>query len=525
MLSRVILIVLLVVVLGTPLALQRPQERSASSGDVRQLIIVTPHNEQIRHEFKTAFEAWHRAEFDEPVNVVFNVPGGTSEIRKLLFSEFEAAVRAGREPGGSVDLIFGGGSYEHSQFKSGTRIPGDDNTPIDIPISAPFDLDQAAIDAAYGGRTRIGDERLFDEDQHWFGLALSGFGIVYNRDALRAAYGHAGDDVDVDDPTSWTELCDPRLRGWVALVNPAQSGSITTAFDAILQRRGWTDGWRVLRRASANARYFSASSLKPPHDVSSGDAAIGVCIDFYGRYQAQAMREAGDPDRIGYVDPPGETFIDPDPISLVRGAPEPELAHRFLAFCLSERGQALWQFRTDDPVDDGLGPERFELRRMPIRPSMYQAHMDRMIDQVNPFEIARGVENPQRAIRSFIPVMFSAMAMENHAYLEEAWAAITSHPAYPTGPDAPPIVTAADVTDPDLQAMLTHFDAMPGLPGPDGTEFSLAGPEHLSALKAGWLRGGWTDRGLWPKDGEAAEEMKRRWSSFFRERYAEVVGD
>ena len=53
---------------------------------------------------------------------------------------------------------------------------------------------------------------------------------------------------------------------------------------------------------------------------------MGVCIDFNGRYQSQAIRSHGGGDRIAYIDPPGATMIDPDPISMLLGAPNPEMA-------------------------------------------------------------------------------------------------------------------------------------------------------------------------------------------------------
>ena len=75
------------------------------AGASRQVVIITPHNEQIRTEFADAFERWHLATYDEPVEVVWNVPGGTSEIRRMLGS---LAPLPRRAPGGDADLVFGG---------------------------------------------------------------------------------------------------------------------------------------------------------------------------------------------------------------------------------------------------------------------------------------------------------------------------------------------------------------------------------------------------------------------------------
>jgi ABC-type Fe3+ transport system substrate-binding protein len=40
----------------------------------------------------------------------------------------------------------------------------------------------------------------------------------------------------------------------------------------------------------------------------------------------------------------GRTYVDADPISVLRGGPNPDLARRFIEFTLTEEAQALWQF-------------------------------------------------------------------------------------------------------------------------------------------------------------------------------------
>lgn len=507
--SRIAVLLCFVTLLGIPF-LFRPSQAPPPT-DARRLIIITPHNEQIRYEFAQAFDKWHQKHYGERVNVIYSVPGGTSEIRRMLFAQFTAAAEAGREVGGDADLVFGGGSYEHTQLKRGVRAVVGGQV-IDVPISTPVDFADSWLYERYGANI-IGDTRLYDLDKHWFGTALSGFGIVFNRDVLRK--------LELAEPTYWEDLCDAKLLGWVALVNPGQSGSITTAFDTILQRRGWEHGWRILRRAAANARYFSASALKPPTDVSQGNAAMGVCIDFYGRYQSQSLISAGRGDRVGYVDPPGATTIDPDPISMLRNAPHPEVAQRFIEFCLTEEAQSLWQFQTNDGHEDGLGPTRFELRRLPVLRSMYdERYMHRMIDRVNAFELAAPLENPHPDLRSFVVILFSSMAMDTHHDLVRAWQAITSHPAYPrTGG----IITADDVQDPQLREMLERFDAMPTISGPQGEVYSLAARDQLSTIRQGWLREQWAHEGLWNPESTPADEMRRQFGAFFREAYQQIA--
>ncbi|MHC4710407.1 MAG: CinA family nicotinamide mononucleotide deamidase-related protein [Planctomycetota bacterium] len=352
------ILVVFVVLVALPLLLA---PRRAAPPDGARLIIITPHNEQIRYEFSRAFAAWHADRFGARVHVEWSVPGGTSEILRMLRSQYAAAADAGDPLGGRADLMWGGGSWVHEQLKRPA-----------VPITAPIDFDDGWLESVYGDN-RIGDARLYDPLKHWFGTALAAFGIVYNRDVLA--------ELGVAEPRTWADLADPRLEGWVAMADPAHSGSITTLFETILRQRGWEEGWWILRRAGANARGFSASALKSPVDVSLGDAAAGLCIDFFGRYQAQAIKSAGGRRRIGYIDPAGETSIDADPISMLGGAPRPDLARRFIEFCLSEPGQSLWQFPVGEATVRGDGHrqppaaaggledhQRHGRRRPPARP-------------------------------------------------------------------------------------------------------------------------------------------------------------
>jgi len=523
--QRVLIIAVFISLVGVPL-LVRP-DRSSDDAAARRVIVITPHNEQIRHEFGRAFSLWHEREHGERAQVIWSVPGGTSEIRRMLQAQYRADLREGRHAGGTADLLFGGGSYEFNELRremTETIRSGDAaGTVGTVTVLAPMMFDADFIESVYGDMTHIGDEPLFHADGYWWGAALSGFGIVYNRDIFARKR--------LEPPTRWADLTHPALDSWVALVNPAQSGSITTAFEAILLRRGWEDGWRILRRVAANARTFSANSARAPIDVSLGDAAAGICIDFFGRFQAQAVREGGGGDRVGYIDPVGETQIDADPIAMLNGAPDPELAERFVRFVLSREGQALWQFPATAAagdagtgvVDEGdrLGPERYELRRMPVRRDLFGSDdFDRFIDRVDPVEIASAVPDADRNMRAFIAPLFSAMAVDQHHRLQRAWRAITSHPAYP---DHGGLVTADEVDDPGLRAMLEAFDAMPSVRTPEDGMISIDTAAARATIRDGWLRGRWSDAGLWHRESTGGETLRREFTRFFADRYDDVI--
>jgi ABC-type Fe3+ transport system substrate-binding protein len=451
-LPRIVIAIAFLLVLGVPFAL-RPADTAHPDKDALTLIIVTPHVQQIRREFETAFDRWHFAKFQKHTRIDWRTPGGTSEIVKQLSAQFTAAAKDGSfdfsdpanprcAPGTiGTDIALGGGSFDHTRLKTGVTVALADAT-RKIPMSEPAGFSAQQLDDWFG-ENKIGSQKLYDPEQFWLGTALSSFGIVFNRDVLASIGAH--------EPQTFEDLTDPRYTGWIALADPRQSGSILTTFEAILNSYGWDRGWRTLRDLCANTRYFTNSSTKPPIDISAGEAAAGLAIDFYGRSQAQSILRPGqkpEDSRVGYIDPRGAVYIDADPVSILRGAPHPELARRFVEFSLSEEGQALWQFPAA-PVGQASrlpsseaagtaapqippGPETYELRRMPVRRVMYEKYFDRFVDRVNPFTLAR--ELPNRGWRSGVPVMMGCFAIDIADQQRAAWKVLCRVRADPTFP-------------------------------------------------------------------------------------------
>jgi ABC-type Fe3+ transport system substrate-binding protein len=503
-----ILGVLLVGLLALPWAV-RPKGTGPEQADGPTLVIITPHTEQIRFEFERAFSRWHETNHGSPVTIDWRAPGGTSEIRRLLIDQYQAAIRNNEyamvdgevviEPGRmAFDILFGGGSYEHGEIAKGftAEIEGEE---VRVPISVPAGFTQAQLDEWFG-QNKIGNQKLYEENQYWLGTALSGFGIIFNKDL----YAQAG----MTTPTSFKDLTDPRLMGLVALADPRQSGSITTTFESIQNAYGWDEGWRILREMAANTRYFTSAATKPPLDIAAGEAMAGLAIDFYGRTQAQAVTPPGEPasaSRVGYVDPVGAVYIDADPISILRGGPSFELARRFVEFCMTEQAQSLWQFPANPPQTgaEPTGPIQYELRRAPVRRVMYQKHANRFIDALDPFVAA--AEVPSRGWRSAIPVMMGAFGVDSDDELHAAWAALwrlrERAAVDPAWADTLAQAEAAfyafpsqDVTDPDGQTRTLVFNEA-----------------NYGAVRNVW------------RDPEAAAEARIAYTRFFRGRYKEVV--
>ena len=281
-------------------------------------------------------------------------------------------------------------------------------------------------------------EPFRDPEFRWVGTVLSAFGICYNEDTIAR--------LGIEEPPfSWNDLTDPRLLGQVALADPTKSGSTTKAFEMLIQEqmqaslrkegvpaehaiaRGWDEAMRMILKISANARYFTDSSAKVPRDVAQGDAAAGMCIDFYGRTFNEMFRDGENRSHVHFIMPRSGTSIGADPIGMLRGAPSPELAHAFIEFVLSESGQKIWNFSPGSPG----GPTRFALRRPPIRKDFYrESNTVFMTDpDVNPYEIAEGFTYNAEwtgSLFSALRLAIKSSCIYPHEEQREAWAVLIS---------------------------------------------------------------------------------------------------
>lgn len=436
--KRIGVVIALIVVAVSPLLLQRPEAISRGEAD-EVLVVITPHNETIRSEFAEAFNAYWQKKTGKKVYMDWRTPGGTSEIRLVLDSKFENADENG---GVGIDVFFGGGDYIFETMK-------DRFTELDV-----FKDHKSWFEGENGIPQKYTGERYYSEDKKWVGVCLAQFGICYNTDVLER--------LKIAPPKSWDDLADPKYFGVIAMADPTKSGSVARAFEMLVQQKihaslartrrqpgetesmrrdrairyGWADGLNLIQGVAANARYFTDAATKIPHDVSQGDAAAGMCIDFYGRAYNEKLKQEDGSSRLQWVAPEGGTSISVDPVAVFKGAENPVVAQGFVEFLLSEQGQVIWNKR----VDSEGGPKRRALRRMPIRPSVYTAAnlADFTDPESNPYAetplfIYQGeITGPAFESLRFI---IKSMCIDVHRELQAAWVALIEN-------DMPPATLA-----------------------------------------------------------------------------------
>jgi iron(III) transport system substrate-binding protein len=478
----------MVLTLLVPFVLRPKGERVSGPVD-GTLAIISPHVESIRTEFTRAFQRHMKETYAQHVEIQWLTPGGTSEIDKYLDTEYRAAfegywkksqldqwedsyasavamsklpadasaqLKQAREVflnsnlGVGIDLFFGGGTHDFEKQKRKGYLVATDVTgqfgPAAIKKKHPEWFTDAVIPQTFAGQT------FYDSNLCWIGNCLSSFGIVYNTDVL--------DRLDIyEAPKQWEDLTQPGYAGYIALADPGKSGSAAMAFEMIIQQQmqqaiahmqklqaqppsatrgpirseaeslsyGWTRGLQIIQRIAANARYFTDAAPRPPQDVARGEAAAGMAIDFYGKTFVEKLQQPDGSCRVAYVTPPGGSAVSADPIAMFRGAPNPDLATKFMEFVLSSEGQRIWGYRAGTPG----GPQRIALRRKPIRKDFYTP-----AEQVyasdpgeHPYENNTFIYEPKYTGATFsaLRVIIRAMCLDTQDELALVWKELRDH--------------------------------------------------------------------------------------------------
>jgi hypothetical protein len=266
------------------------------------------------------------------------------------------------------------------------------------------------------------------------------------------------------------------------IADPTKSGSVNKCYELMVQQQiaaavaagqgvdqGWANGINLIKRIAANSRTVTDSASKVSHETAAGASVAGICIDFYGRSEAEwSAIQSGGAERLVFLSPTNGTSVTADPIQLLRGAPNRDSAVAFIEFVLSEEGQKLWNYKVGTPG----GPRRYALRRLPIRKELYQPQHGqyRSDADVNLYERCAGFAyHPEWTAKYFnlLRIVIKCVALDSLPEMREAWSEILRA----GGPAAVPLAMA-------------RFNALPfGYGDLESCRRALANPSARDVLK------------------------------------------
>ncbi|MCI0371173.1 MAG: extracellular solute-binding protein, partial [candidate division NC10 bacterium] len=133
----------------------------------------------------------------------------------------------------------------------------------------------------------------------------------------------------------------PEYTGLIAVANPNTSGTAYTMLVTILQIFGEEKGWNYLARLHKNVAQYTKSGSAPGQLAGRGEVAIAIVF----LHDAVLFAEEGFP--VKPTSPADGTGYEVGGLSLIKGAPHPEIAKRFIDWALSPDVQVIGrQFRS-----------------------------------------------------------------------------------------------------------------------------------------------------------------------------------
>ncbi len=351
----------------------------------KKLVIISPHWEGVKIEFTRAFFTWYEKNYNERVKIEWIDQGGTTDNLKYVESLFK------KNPDGiGIDLFFGGGLSPFLKLKEEGLLEK-----YKLPTSI-----LKKIPKTCGGIPN------YDKDFYWYGVVLSGFGILYNKKVLEF--------LKLPVPETWKDIGEGCYYSLVGTADPRHSGSMHMMYEIILQAYGWEEGWKTLFSIAGNTKNFSISASEVARQTAIGDVGISLCIDSY----ALAQIEVNGKENIGFVLPENQTVINPDCIGILKGAPNIEVAKKFVDFLLSYEGQLLWIQKKGKKG----GPKEYSLNRFPILPEIYDN--PEIEFDINPYQIKNTIKYDFQLAANrwaILDDMIGAFMIDPHDKLKKAW--------------------------------------------------------------------------------------------------------
>lgn len=260
---------------------------SCSRSSQRQLLIYTPHGQDMLRDFVARYRQAH-----PEVNVQFLDMGSREVLERLRVER--------NRP--QADLWWGA---SHMTFQ----------TAADENLLAPYKPTWADKVPDYAR----------DSQDRWYGTYETPEVIVYNSAAVRAE----------EAPKDWDEVLDPKWRDKVLIRNPNPSDTMRAIFGAMILRfyketNSPEQGYEWLRKLDANVHEYTADGTLLMQKLARQEGLITLWdLPDVRLYQEQKKMP------VGYNFPASGTPVVIDCIAIVRGAPHEEEAKRFYEFVTS----------------------------------------------------------------------------------------------------------------------------------------------------------------------------------------------
>lgn len=171
------------------------------------------------------------------------------------------------------------------------------------------------------------DNRFIDSDNYWISKGLTVVGFLVNEELLQ--------EKNLEVPTTWAELSDPKYKDEIIMANPAISGTNYGAVKGILDMMGEEKGWEYLEKLNNNIPFYGKRGKDPEEKTVAGEFAIGIIPADKGSFDVAVKNN------LEVIYPEDGIPWVPEGVAIFKGGEGVDIAKAFIDFMLRDENQKI----------------------------------------------------------------------------------------------------------------------------------------------------------------------------------------
>lgn len=169
------------------------------------------------------------------------------------------------------------------------------------------------------------DSRFIDSDNFWLSKGLTVVGFLVNEELLQ--------EKNLEVPTTWAELVDPKYKDEIIMSNPAISGTNYGAVKGILDMMGEEAGWEFLSKLNDNIPFYGKRGKDPEEKTVAGEFSIGIIPADKGSFDVAVKNN------LTVIYPEDGIPWVPEGVAIFKGGDGVDIAKAFVDFMLRDENQ------------------------------------------------------------------------------------------------------------------------------------------------------------------------------------------
>lgn len=169
-----------------------------------------------------------------------------------------------------------------------------------------------------------------DPDGYWTGVYQGYLGFILDKRYFEEHH--------LTPPTSWDDLLKPEFTGQIVMGNPGSASTGYVIVSALVQKLGEEKGMEYLAKLNKQIKQYTKAGAAPARSAALGEAAIGITYLHNG---IRLIKEGNT--NVELSIPEDGTAYELGAVAIIKNAPQPKAAKKFVDWVLTKKAQELGQ--------------------------------------------------------------------------------------------------------------------------------------------------------------------------------------